>query len=111
LSHHQTANTGRDDRAQDHDEVARDKRRQRDDEARRQRQFLPELVVEVAELGDHLHHDDGDDDDREHDQDGRIDERGDRLPLHARDDLHVGHVAAQDLFQVAGLFPASSDAV
>ena len=73
----------------------------RDDDPRAQRQLRAEGRVEIRERRHHLQDDDRDQDERERDQDGRIDQRRDRLALHRRDDLRVLDVAAQHRVEVA----------
>ena len=70
---------------------------------RRERQLLVELLIEGAELRHDPQHDDRYDGERQDHQDGRIDQRRDRLALHRGDDLHVRHVAANDLLEIAAL--------
>ena len=93
------------DRQHHEKEIRPGKRRKRHDHPGRERQFLPELVVEGPELRDHPQHDDPDHDAGQQQQDCRIDQGGNRFPLHPRHHFDVGHVPADDLFEASALLP------
>ena len=103
LTHHHDPRRNRRDGAHDDLEVTRHELRDADDEARRPRQFVTELVVERPELRNDAHHDDGDHDDREQQEDRRVDERGNGLAPDPGDDLHIGDIPPQHRLEVAGL--------
>ena len=74
----------------------------RNDDPCRERQLRLEARVELREGRDHLDRDDAHQEDRQGDQDHRVDQRGDRLRPDLIDDLRVRDVAPEHGVEVAG---------